>query len=624
MQAVIQMPFKALRLTVLFTSLIIAGIQAQDIRLSRIEPPFWWTGMNDPGLQLLVYGDNIGLTTPRITGQGVTVSSFTRVRNDNYLFIELLINGKAEPVTLRIDFLYKDSVLFSKPYELEQRRPGSADRRGFSSSDVIYLLMPDRFVNGDPGNDSVAGMAEHRDRSNPDGRHGGDLQGVTDHLNYLADLGITALWMNPFLENNNPKYSYHGYAITDFYRTDPRLGTNEMFVSLVEACHRKGIKVIMDQILNHASIQHPFMQDPPDESWVHQHPEFTRSNFRASTIMDPYASQYDRDRMLNGWFDHHMPDLNQKDPLLLRYLIQNSIWWIEYANLDGIRLDTQPYPDGDATAAWSSALFMEYPFFNVVGEAWMQQESMTAYFQKDTPNPDGYNSGIPTVTDFPLYYALNRSFNEKEGWDEGLARIYLLRAQDYLYGNPDKKLLFCDNHDLNRFYSGIGEDMNAYRMGLTYIMTSPGIPMIYYGTEILATGFESQGHGFIRTDFPGGWQEDAVNCFIVAGRTESQNEAFDFLQKLLSWRKTNPAIHSGKMIHFVPEDGIYVFFRESEDATVMVIFNNNDSQKMVTTERFVECMNGCTSALDPITGERINDVGTIRVSAKSATILELQ
>lgn len=618
------MPFKAIRLTVLFTGLFISGIHAQDIRIDRIEPPFWWTGMKDPGLQLLVYGENIGLTTPRILHQEVAISSFTRVRNENYLFIELLIREQAKPVNFRIDFLYTDSVLFSRTYELKERRPGSSERKGFNSSDVIYLLMPDRFANGDPGNDTVAGMTEQCDRSNPDGRHGGDLQGVADHLDYLSDLGITALWMNPFLENNNPKYSYHGYAITDFYRTDPRLGTNETFVSLVEACHSKGLKVIMDQILNHASIHHPFMQDPPDESWVHLHAEFTRSNFRASTIMDPYASQYDRDRMLNGWFDHHMPDLNQKDPLLLRYLIQNSIWWVEYADLDGIRLDTQPYPDKEATAAWSSALFREYPFFNIVGEAWIQQESMTAYFQKDTRNPDGYNSGIPTVTDFPLYYALTQSFKEKDGWTEGLARIYLLRAQDYLYGNPGNKLLFCDNHDLSRYYSSIGKELDQFKMGITYILTSPGIPMIYYGTEILMTGFESQGHGFIRTDFPGGWPEDSVNCFIRDGRTVEQNAVFDFLHKLLSWRKTNPAIHSGKMIHFVPEEGIYAFFREHEEAMVMVIFNNNGSEKMVSTKKFTECIKGYKSALNPITGEHTDDIGIINVPAKSAIILELQ
>ncbi|HRZ21742.1 MAG TPA: alpha-amylase family glycosyl hydrolase, partial [Bacteroidales bacterium] len=444
------MPFKTFCLTVLFTGLFLTGIQAQDIQIDRVEPPFWWTGMEDQGLQLLVYGHNIGLTSPLILQKEVSITSFTRVSNPNYLFIDLQISSQVKPLNFRIDFLYGDSVLISGSYELKARRTGSAERKGFNASDVIYLLMPDRFANGDTANDSAEGMSEKCNRSDPDGRHGGDLQGVRDHLDYLPELGVTALWMNPFLENNNPQYSYHGYAITDFYRTDPRLGTNEMFVSLVAECHKKGLKVIMDQILNHASIHHRFMQDPPDESWIHTYPEFTRSNFRASAIMDPYASGYDRDRMLNGWFDRHMPDLNQHDPLLLKYLIQNSIWWIEYADLDGIRLDTQPYPDKEATAEWSSAIFREYPNFNIVGEAWMQQESMTAYFQKGTQNPDGYDSGIPTVTDFPLYYALNRSFNEKDGWSQGLARIYLVRAQDYLYGNPANKLLFCDNHDLNR------------------------------------------------------------------------------------------------------------------------------------------------------------------------------
>jgi glycosidase len=413
-----------------------------------------------------------------------------------------------------------------------EREEGASERKGFDKTDVVYLIMPDRFANGDPSNDDMPGMLEKADRNNTDGRHGGDIKGISSHLDYIADLGVSAIWMNPLLENNNPEYSYHGYAITDFYNVDARFGTNEDYVNLVKSSHEKGLKVIMDMVFNHASIYNWLIEDLPSEDWIHQFSEYTRSNFRGSTIMDPHASDYDREKFLTGWFDHHMADLNQKNKLFANYLIQNSVWWIEYSGIDGIRIDTQPYSCKEFVTEWSSRVFQEYPEFNVVGEAWQQKESITAYFQKDAPNRDGYNSGIPSVTDFPMYFAMSKAFNERDGWTEGLAQIYYVLAQDFLYAAPEENLIFCDNHDLDRIYSSLGKNFSKWEMAMATLMTMRGIPMIYYGTEILMTGNAGDGHGFIRKDFPGGWPDDKTDAFTKEGRSKQQNEAFSFLQNL--------------------------------------------------------------------------------------------
>ncbi len=462
-------------------------------------------------------------------------------------------------------------------------------------------------------------------RSNPDGRHGGDITGIINYLDYIRDLGFTALWCNPLLENNNPYYSYHGYAITDFYKIDPRFGTNKDYVKLVNECHKRKIKVIMDVVLNHCSIYSWLMQDLPETSWIHSHDEFTRSNFRASTITDPYASQYDRDIMLTGWFDTHMADLDHRNELLANYLIQNSIWWIEYSGIDGIRLDTQPYSDKKFVSDWAVAIFNEYPKFSIVGEAWMQQEALTAYFQKDVNNTDGYNSNIPSVTDFPLYYGINKAFNEKDGWSEGLARLYNVLAQDFLYPSPDNNLIFCDNHDLTRFYSGIGMNLKKWKMGIAFLLTTRGIPMIYYGTEILMTGEESSGHGEIRKDFPGGWKGDPLNAFTSLGRTKEQNEALTYLRNMLRWRMNNKAVTQGKLKHFIPENETYVYFRYTNDECIMVAMNNSPNEmKALKTERFTECIKDYKYAMNVITGQTVNYLEALTLPPKSVMVLELK
>jgi len=598
--------------------------QTDQSTIERIEPPFWWVGMEESFLQLLVYGENICDYDVELESNDVSLNKVIPVENPNYLFLNLAIPEETDPGTFVLNFTHKQGNSFSYNYELKERKVGSKKRVGFGPSDVIYLLMPDRFANGDPANDSMPGMYEPANSEDQHGRHGGDLQGVIDHMDYLNGLGITALWMNPFLENNNPEFSYHGYAISDFYKTDPRMGTNETFLELVEMCHQNGIKVIMDQVFNHCSLYHWFIEDMPTEDWIHQFPEYTRSNFRAPTITDPYASEFDRTRMLTGWFDRHMPDLNQKNELLANYLIQNSIWWIEYADLDGIRLDTQPYSYKEMVAEWGKRVFEEYPDFNIVGEAWLQKIAITSFFQENQHMVDGYNSNLPSVTDFPLHYALEKAFLEEEGWTTGMARLYYILAQDFLYANPNMNVVFLDNHDLSRYYSVIDKDFDVFQMAFAYLVTTRGIPMVYYGTEILKTGHESDGHGHIRTDFPGGWPGDESSAFTSDGRTKKQNQAFDYCSHLLNWRKGKDVIHNGQLKHFVPDDGVYVLFRYNEEETIMLILNNNKKKRELNTDRFVECMEGFKKGYDVINDKKVKKLNTLEIPGKTAMILEFK
>ncbi len=571
---------------------------SQNNNVLRVEPPFWWVGMENPNLQVLIYGNEISLSTIEINHPGIELKKAHAVENPNYMFLDLVIDKEILPGTFDIIFKVGNKLMPPYTYELRERKAGSADRKGFDNSDAVYLLMPDRFSNGDPSNDEMPGMIEKANRNNPDGRHGGDISGIINHLDYIKDLGFTALWCNPLVENNYPEYSYHGYAITDFYNIDRRFGSNADYVKLVEQAHSRNIKIIMDMVFNHCCTSNWFILDPPQTDWFHQFPEFTKSNFRASTISDPHASDYDQTKMLTGWFDKHMADLNQTNPFLSKYLIQNSIWWIEYAGLDGIRVDTQPYSFKEFITEWSEAVFNEYPNFNVVGETWLQKESITAYFQKDAINPDSYNSKVPSVTDFPTHYAITKAFNEKDTWTEGLARLYYVLTQDFLYPNPENNLIFCDNHDLTRYYTSLGEDMNKWKMGITYLITSRGIPMVYYGTEILMTGKEDEGHGFIRKDFPGGWDEDQINAFAPEGRTNDQNEAFNYLQKLLNWRQSKEVLHKGKLTHFVPENETYVYFRHDESNCIMIAMNNSTNEmKALKMDRYAECVKDYTYAI---------------------------
>ncbi|HLN53811.1 MAG TPA: glycoside hydrolase family 13 protein [Lentimicrobium sp.] len=614
--------FKTTSALLIFSLVIIFKIYAQPSGI-RIDPPFWWKGMQNNNLQLMVYASNIGACEVQLNYPGIKVLKVHQVENPNYLFIDLELDKDVKPGVFNIVFTQSGKRTNEYKYELREREQGSAARKGFGTEDIIYLLMPDRFANGDPGNDDIPEMLEKAGRSNPSGRHGGDIKGITDHLDYIKDLGATAIWINPLLENNNGAFTYHGYAITDFYRIDPRFGNNEDYLDLVDQAHKAGLKVIKDMVLNHCGINNWFIKDLPMKDWIHQFPQFTKSNFRAEAITDNYSTEIDRNTLLQGWFDTNMPDLDQRNPFILLYLIQNSIWWIEYSGIDGIRLDTQPYSYKEMVAEWARRIFEEYPDFNIVGEAWMQRESMTSYYQKDSKLRDTYNSNIPSVTDFPMHNAISKGFTEPEGWTEGMSRIYYVLAQDFLYENPFYNLIFADNHDLNRFYSTIKKDLNAWKLAMTFLMTTRGIPMIYYGTEFLMEGEEHKGHGEIRKDFPGGWKGDSLDYFTGKGRTTEQSDAFNYLKKIMNWRSTSDPVISGTLKHFIPSNGVYVYFREKGDKRVMVILNNSEKSQALETSHFAECLRDARYGLNVLTGEKFTFRGTILVEPRSALIIQI-
>ena len=615
------------RILIILLLLLQSGLFAQQSRIERVEPPFWWTGFKNPNLQLLVYGKGIAGSSVSLTAAnktGVVISAVHKVKNPDYLFLDLKISPTAQPGFFTLEFKEKESLAATVKYELKARKPGSAQRKGFNSSDVIYLIMPDRFADGDLSNDSVSGMYQGVNSSKPDSRHGGDIKGIADHLDYLQELGATALWMTPLVENNQPVYSYHGYSATDFYKTDPRFGTNEDYVKLGEALHSKGMKLIMDQVFNHCGSEHWWMKDLPSDDWINQWPEFTRSTYRAGSISDPYVAAADSIKFSRGWFDKTMPDLNQRNPYLKNYLIQNSIWWVEFAGLDGIRQDTYSYPFKDMMSEWGKRMNEEYPGFNIVGECWMDYPATVAYWQKGSKNLDGFNSNLTSVFDFPLRNALTQAFNEKEGWNTGILRLYEIIAQDFSYPDPMNIVTFADNHDVNRFLDTQGDDIRKLKMAMAFIMTTRGIPEIFYGTELLLTTGADKGHGMIRRDVPGGWPGDKRDAFTASGRTTAENDMYNFMHSLLNYRKTSRVLQSGKLLHFIPSDGIYTYFRYDDKNTVMVVMNNADSLQTIKTNRYDEVLKKFRTGREIISGNTFTDLGKLIVPAKSALIIELK
>lgn len=590
--------------------------------ISRVEPNCWWVGMKNKNLQLMVYGKNIGDADVDIKYPGVKLVNVNRVQNKNYLFIDLFINDETKAGNFYINLKFSDKASLTYSYSLLERRKESSQRLGFSSKDVVYLLMPDRFSNGDPSNDSLDAYKDRLKRKDQYGRHGGDIQGIINHIDYFNDLGVTTLWLTPVLENAQARASYHGYAITDYYKVDPRHGSNELYKTMVEVAHKKGLKVIIDMVFNHCGSEHWWMKDLPSNDWVNQWPEYTNSNFRAATLSDPYASDYDKKRMSKGWFVPTMPDLNQDNPFVARYLTQNSIWWVEFADLDGIRMDTYPFSEKAFMSHWAKEVMTEYPNFNIVAEAWLNETPWCAYWQKDANNRDGFNSNVPTVMDFPLMFTMQKAFNEEAGWDKGMVRLYEHLSKDFLYANPNNILVFADNHDESRFLTK-NDSINRYKMTMAFLLTTRGIPQIYYGTELLMTGKKSDGDGKLRPDFPGGWANDKRNAFTSEGRTKKENEAWNYLQKILKWRQKTDVIYNGKLMQFVPEDNIYVYFRYNSSKTVMIVLNNNKSTKTLKTNRFDEVMGNFTKGHDIISNTTLDVQSELTLAPESATILEL-
>ena len=595
-------------------------------QIERVEPPFWWSDMNYSEVQLLVYGKNIAeydVSAPK----EMIISNVRKTENPNYIFVTVQTEGlPAGSYDLR--FSKKGKKGFTHSYELKQREAGSALREGFDSSDAIYLIMPDRFANGDPGNDSNPELQEKANRSKPGGRHGGDIEGIIQNLDYLQDLGVTALWSTPLLEDDDPAYSYHTYAQSDVYRIDPRYGTNEDYLRLADEMHQRDMKLIMDYVTNHWGAEHWMIKDLPTYDWVHQFPGYKNSNYRMTTQFDPHRSGIDTKLNENGWFVSTMPDLNQSNPLVLNYLTQNAIWWIEYAGLDGFRVDTYSYNDKEGIAKWTKAIMDEYPNFNIVGEVWMHDQAQISYWQKDSPVGaiQSYNSHLPSVMDFTLHDAIMAMFNEDEmHWDRGMVRAYDNFANDFLYADTDNLLVFAGNHDTNRINEEFDGDLQKYKLAMALILTTRGTPQLYYGDEIGMRGDKpAKGDADIRRDFPGGWDADEQSAFTEAGRTQQQNDYHAFTKKLLNFRKDKEVLHTGKLLHYVPENNVYVYFRYNTDDRVMVVINNNPEAQTLDLNRFAEGLSGATSGRDVLESKEVNLQEDLMVDGKSALVIDLK
>lgn len=591
----------------------------------RVEPANWWTGMKYNRVDVLLHYPDLATYTCKLgrTKGGIKMLGARRLESPNYQIVTLEIGPKASAQRVPLVFTKSDGQQFTHEFPILARNP-NPKAQGVSSRDVVYLIFPDRFANGDPSNDSVDGMLEKADRSQIRGRHGGDFKGILEHLDYLQDLGITTIWLNPELENDQISDSFHGYALTDHYRADRRFGSNTDLRDLIAECHKRGIKVVRDVVFNHIGDGHYWMKDLPAKDWINQWPAFTRSNFRAPTLTDPYASAADRKLFQEGWFDTRMPDLNQRNPDVANYLIQQTIWWMEWAGFDDFRIDTYTYSDQDFCSRWCATLRAEYPQLNMFGEIWENAVPIQGFFADNQPMRRAqFDSNLPGVIDFQVMFAIHEAINKEQGWTEGLSRLYYVLAQDYFYEDPMRNLIMLDNHDFTRIYSTVGEDMDKYKTAIAMLLTLRGIPQLYYLTELAATGTTSPHDGFVRQDFPGGWAGDAANKFAREGRTARENEAFDYVRSLLRYRNTSTALQTGKLMQFVPADGVYVYFRYDDHQTVMVAVNTSGKDVELKTDRFAERMQGFSQATEVATGQRISDISRLTLQKHTARVLEL-
>lgn len=602
--------------------------------INRVEPPNWWVGFKNDELQLLVHHPNIGGATASISYPGVTLAKQHTAKSPNYLFLDLEIADSAPVGKFNIVFKLEDGSELKQTYELKSREKPAEDYIGFNSTDVVYLVTPDRFANGNPNNDIFENLNEKKiNRKDDYARHGGDITGITNHLDYIADMGFTAVWSSPLLTNDMKRGSYHGYAVTDLYEVDPRFGTLEEYRKLADEGRKRGIKLIMDQVANHCGLEHWWMKDLPFSDWVNYQKNYEDniedwnwkttkfSNHRRTSNQDIYASEFDKKGMTDGWFVDAMPDLNQRNPFMANYIIQNSIWWIETLGLGGIRQDTYPYPDKDFMSDWAGAIMEEYPNFNIVGEEWSYNPLLIAYWQDGKDNQDGYDSNLRSTMDFAMQAKVVEALNEEESWDKGLVKIYEGLANDFAYPKPMDIMVFPDNHDMSRIYTQLKGDVEKTKMALAYYLMMPRIPQIYYGTEILMDDFKKPGdHGLIRTDFPGGWQGDAVNAFTGEGLTAKQKDMQDFLKKLLKYRKSSNAMQKGKTVHFAPRGGVYVMFRIYEDEIVTIFLNKSDITS-IETEIVKEVGLDGKKVKDIISGKEMQWGEKITINPKGLTLL---
>ncbi len=614
-----------------FLSLIIF-IRAQQPSSVICYPANWWSGMQMNKIQLMLHGHAVGNADGfSINYPGVKITKIAKTENKNYAFIDISIAPGTKPGIVKIIPKNFTSIPFIQ-FEIKPRRknPGKDFAQGVTAKDFIYLIMPDRFSNGDESNDKFADMNDpNHDRANGFLRHGGDLKGIENHLDYFIELGVTALWLTPVIENDmhltdeggTKRSTYHGYAFTDHYNVDKRFGSNAAYKNLIDAAHKKGIKIMQDAVYNHVGDDHFFIKDLPMKSWVHQWPKYTNTSYKEQPLTDPYAAEIDKKITVDGWFTPFMPDLNQSNPYVANFLIQHAIWTVEEFGIDGWRVDTYFYSDKDFLNKINTALIKEFSAITVVGENSMQSVVTSAYFTQNTV-AFPFKHNLMGTLDFPVCYAMLDCVNQDFGWNSGVSRLYQTLAQDGLYANPMRNCIFLDNHDFDRIYSVIGEDIDKYKMVITWLLTLRGIPQLYYGTEILMKNFKDPTDAEVRRDFPGGWNGDDANKFIAAGRTATENEAFDYVKTLSNFRKTSPAITTGKLMQFVPQDGVYVYFRYTNAQTIMIISNTAKEEKQITFERFAERTNGFTKYKDVFTGT-VNTLTDFNLGAGKTKNIEL-
>jgi len=591
-------------------------------QVSKVEPPMWWSGMHNTNVMVTLYGEN--LADYAVASNDLTITDVVRLENKNYLFVYLDF-AAAKPGTYQLVLEHSQKESIQIPYELMERREGSALRKGYDSSDFIYLIMPDRFANGDPTNDSHPDLHEQSNRKDPWGRHGGDLQGIIDHLDYIAQLGVTAIWNTPVLEDNDPKGSYHMYAASDVYQIDRRFGSNEKYKQLSAELKKRNMKLIKDYVVNHWGLEHYMIQDLPSKDWINQWDEFTPSSHAKEIFSDPYAAEVDVKQLVNGWFVDSMADLNQKQPQLLKYLTQNAIWWIEYADLSGLRVDTYPYNSRDEVTLWSKAIMDEYPNFSIVAESWVINPIHLSYWQKDSPIAamSGFNSQVTHVKDFALFAAVQEVFTEKTPWwDQKMNKIYKVFQNDFVYANPNDLMVFLENHDTTRINELV--DFENYKLITTLLATVRGVPQTYYGTEISIKGSKEKGDADLRKDFPGGWPDDLRSAFTPIGRTPTENKYFDFTAQLFNWRKSEPVIHHGKTMHYAPQNEVYVYFRYTDTKSVMVILNANDEAQTLDLSRYKQRIGSATKAKDVFSGARVNLSNSLKIPPKSSSIISFK
>lgn len=615
---------RSLLLIVLFAVHIV--VSASTYKVESIWPTHWWVGMKNPNLQLMVRGMNVQTVKFSISYPGVKLVKVTKSENNNYAFLDLVISPSAKPGKMKIHVSIPEGegdVL----YELKARSKDNGKSRvmGVTSADLIYLIMPDRFANGDPSNDNLPGFLERvNSRDSLKGRHGGDLQGVQQHLDYLQDLGVTAIWLNPVLVNDMRRESFHGYAFTDHYTVDARLGGNQAYHDLIKAAHAKGMKIVQDAVYNHVGIEHIFVRDLPSKDWLNQWPAYQNTSYKDQVLMDPYASAIDKKIMTDGWFTGAMPDLNHRNPFVAKFLIQHAVWTVEEFGIDGWRIDTYAYNDLDFMNRCNKALLDEYPQLGIFGETWVHGIPNQSFFMANVYNMP-FKSNLPGVTDFQLnLYGIVPALTQPFGWTDGVNRLYLTATNDFVYKDAMKNCIFLDNHDMSRFYSIVGEDVQKLKMGIAWLLTFRGIPQLYYGTEILMAGTTEKTDANVRFDFPGGWPGDAANKFTAAGRTEKENDVFNYTRALANFRKKSSAIKTGKMMQFVPENGVYVYFRYDNNQTVMCVMNAENKPATINLSRFSERMNGFSKAVDVASGTEIALQPSLTIAGKNLLVWELR